>query len=242
MIRKKITQHLHTQLPAYINGSLNPAQHRIIAFWLKRDEHAQITAENLRTLQTAVQRQPRRQPSPAALGKIQAQIRSKQAASTQTTLRRTPLLKPALSFPVLLLSIVTLILAATVIWQSLPPGIVLQWSVEGQTPEMFRVYRAETTSDQIAADTQFKLLEEVPAAGRVRDYTFTDVRMLPGQNYVYRVEGLTAAGQPAASQTITGRANDALPGQLAMLLVLVFCGYVIYASFQQWRPMATPAI
>jgi hypothetical protein len=247
MIRKKITQHLYTQLPAYINGALNPTQKRIVAFWLKRDEQARITAENLQTLQTAVRRQPRRGPSPAVLGKIQAQIHSQQTASSRTTpqraaLQRASLHKPALGFPILLLSIVTLILAATIMWQALPPGIVLQWSVEGQAPATYRVYRAAAGSEQIIADNQFKLLDEVSAAGRDRQYTFTDIRLLPGQNYVYRVEGLTAAGQPAASQTITGRAIDALPGQLAMLLVFIFCGYVVWTMFQQWRPMTTAAI
>lgn len=237
MIRKKIIQHLNTQLPAYTNGSLSPIPKKIVAFWLSRDEQARLTAENLHTLQTAVQRQPRRSPSPAVLGKIQAQIHTQQASLMRTAHQRISNQKTALGFPVLILSIVTLILAASVIWQALPPGIVLQWSVQGQAPETFRVYRAEAGSGQIVADNQFELINEVPAAGRIREYTFTDIRLLPGQNYVYRVEGLTATGQPAASQTITGRATDALPGQLAMLLVLVFCGYVVYAMFQQWRPL-----
>ena len=235
MIRKKINQQLQNQLPAYVNGTLGPAQRKIIALWLKRDVQARKTADKLRTLQTAVQRQPRRSPSPAVLGKIQAQIQQK-AAQTTTANPRPAIQIPALGFPVLLLSIVTLLLAATVMWQALPPGIVLQWSVEGQAPETFRVYRAPADSDLTLAATQFELIDEVPAANRVQEYTFTDVRLLPGQNYVYRVEGLTAAGQSAASQIITGRSIDALPGQLALLLVIVFCGYVVYTMFKQWRP------
>ena len=127
-------------------------------------------------------------------------------------------------------------------WQTLPPGIVLEWSVQGQAPETFQVYRAVADTSQVVSDTQFKLLDEIPAAGQVQNYTFTDVRLLPGQNYVYRVEGLTATGQPAASQTIVGHGVDALPGQLAMLLVLFFCGYMVYAMFQQWRPTFHPAM
>jgi hypothetical protein len=240
MIRNKLSQQLNSLLPAYINGTLNPTQRKIISIWLKRDAQARMTAENLKTLQTAVHRQPRRSPPPAVLGKIQAQIYSQQAQQG-TISRKGSLQKPTLGFPVLVLSIVTLILAVTVMWQTLPPGIVLQWSVEGQAPETFRVYRAEADSGQLLADTQFELLEEVPAAGRVRQYKFTDVRLLPGQNYVYRVEGLSATGQPAASQMITGRAVDALPGQLAMLLVVIFCGFVVWNMFQQWRPMVRTA-
>jgi hypothetical protein len=240
MIKNKINQHLNSLLPAYINGTLNPTQRKLVAFWLKRDTEAQITAENLKMLQSAVQRQPRRSPPPAVLSKIQAQIQTEQTTQQRVALNK-PVQKPALAFPVLLLSVVTLILAATVMWQTLPPGIVLQWSVEGQAPESFRVYRAPADSDQVVANSQFELIDEVPAAGQVRQYKFTDIRLLPGQNYVYRVEGLTATGQSAASQMITGRAVDALPGQLAMLLVVFFCGFVVWTMFQQWRPILTTA-
>ncbi len=233
MIRKKINQHLNTQLPAYINGTLSPVQQKIVGFWLERDEQAQATAENLKTLQTAIRHQPRPTPSPAILSKIQAQIHSQQAAANR---QKPPLQRQAIGFPILLLSFVTLLLAAAVMWQALPPGIVLQWSVEGQAPESFLVYRAEVDSE-----SQFQLLDKIPAS-QVSEYTFTDVRLLPGQSYVYRVEGLNASGQPAASQTITGQAIDALPGQLALLLVLVLCCYFVWVMVQQWRPMTTAAI
>jgi hypothetical protein len=238
MIRNKITEQLNSLLPAYINGSLNRFQRKIVEIWLQRDEQARTTAENLKTLQSAVQQQPRRTPSAAVFDRIQAQIQQQQTAPAVLT---PPILnsRPALGYPVLLLSIVTLILAATVIWQTLPPGIVLQWSVQGLAPEAFRVYRAEVNSGIIADESQFELLDELPATNQADQYTFTDFRLLPGQNYIYRVEGLNAAGQPAASQTISGRAIDALPGQLAILLVLFFTGYCFWNLLHLRRPFTT---
>jgi hypothetical protein len=133
----------------------------------------------------------------------------------------------------------TLLLAATLIWQALPPGIVLQWSVEGSTPETFRVYRAEVDA---GIESRFELLDELPATAQAQKYTFIDFRLLPGQEYLYRVEGLNSAGQPAASQTITGQGVDALPGQLAILLVFIFTGYCLWQIFQLRRPLTTALV
>lgn len=239
MIRKKIDQHLHRLLPAYINGTLNPVQHRLVALWLQRDETARKTAENLKTLQSAVRRQPQPAPPAAVFGRIQAQIQSQHHTAAQPIPQTTPPQRAALSYPVLLLSLLTLILAATVMWQALPPGIILQWSVEGQTPEAFRVYRAEVNG-RTAAQSQFELLEELPAAEPGQKYTFTDFRLLPGQNYIYRVEGLDASGRPAASQTISGRGIDALPGQVAVLLMLIFAGVTVSQLLHIIKQPVTP--
>lgn len=229
MIKNKITQQLNILLPAYVNETLNPVQRKLVEFWLNRNEQARHTAENLRTLQRAVQRQPRHSPPPAVFERIKAQI-SVQADSSAALNR--PAQTPSLGFPILLLTIVSLVLAAVIMWQALPPGIVLQWSVEGHAPEAFRVYRADAGA---SADlSQFELLEELPAS-ETAEYTFTDFRLLPGQNYVYRVEGLNEAGQPAASQTIAGRGIDALPGQLAITLVLIFTGYCCWHIFRLRR-------
>lgn len=239
-MRNKIYEILHILLPAYINSTLNPVQRKVVAFWLDRDETARKTAENLKTLQSAVQRQPKHTAPAAVFGRIQTQIQNQQATSKSIS-HKMPIQRTALGVPVLLLSLVALLLATTVIWQALPPGIVLQWSVEGQMPEAFRVYRAEVNS-RTAASAHFKLLEELPAAEAGQKYTFTDFRLLPNQNYIYRVEGLDAAGRPAASQTISGQGIDALPGQLAILLVLSFTAYAFWQLLRLKRPITTTPI
>lgn len=237
MIKSKITQQLNTLLPAYINETLNPVQRKLIEYWLARNEAARQTAEYLKTLQTAVQHQSRRTPPPVVLERIQAQIRTE----TLTITPARPAQTPSLGFPLLLLSLVTLALAAVFMWQALPPGIVLHWSVEGRTPETFRIYRAEIDAGAQTNSGQFELLEELPAS-ETAEYTFTDFRLLPGQHYIYRVEGLNAAGQPAASQTIAGQGIDALPGQLATLLVLLFTGYCFLQILRLRRPLTLSPI
>jgi hypothetical protein len=239
MMRSKLNEHLYNQLPAYVNGTLGPLQRKVVEQWLARNDQARATAETLQNLQTAVRRQPRRTPPPAVLGRVQAEIDSRRHAPAGRQTLAHPHLRPSLGFPILVLSLVTIILAAAVMWQALPPGIVLKWSVEGNAPEAFRVYRAEIESGEVAA-AQFELLEEMPATAQDRSYTFTDFRLLPGQNYVYRVEGLNESGQPAASQTIIGQAEDALPGQLAVLLVLIFTAYCFWNIMQLRRPDQKP--
>jgi hypothetical protein len=102
---------------------------------------------------------------------------------------------------------------------------------------LFRVYRAEVDAGEAAETAQFELLDELPASEQARQYTFTDFRLLPGQNYVYRVEGLNEAGQPAASQTISGQGIDALPGQLAIMIVLLFTVYCFWHLLRLRRPL-----
>ncbi len=235
MIRNKISKQLYNLLPAYINATLNPIQRKIVAWWLDRDESARATAENLKTLQSAVQRQPRAIPPSGVLQRIQTQIQVRQTEPARTNKPFPNALAPsrtALGFPVLLLSLIALIFTAVVIWQTLPPGIVLQWSIEGQMPESFRIYRAEVNPNTAINTAQFELIEELPATGTETQYTFTDFRLLPGHQYLYRVEGLNAAGQSAASQTISGQGVDALPGQLAVLLVITF---TVIAFWQMLR-------
>jgi hypothetical protein len=112
----------------------------------------------------------------------------------------------------------------------------LQWSVEGEGAQGFHVYRATVEPGRTAEASDFVLLDEVPVRSGKEAYSFTDVRLLPGQEYVYRVEVLNQQGWPAASQTVTGRSADALPGQIAMLLVFLFAAYSLWAMRGLWQP------
>jgi hypothetical protein len=239
MISKKIRQQLETYLPGYVKGDLKPLQRKLVQLWLKRDEQARIQADNLQQLQSAGRRQPHLNPPPAVLHQIQSRI--------HTLPHNQPVLHPpvraavrlSFSTPVLLLSLVAFVLTLSLVWQTLPPGIVLQWSVEGEAAQGFHVYRATVEPGRTAEPSSFILLDEVPARSNQAAYTFTDVRLLPGQEYVYRVDVLDQQGQPAASQTVFGRSADALPGQIAMLMVVLFASYSLWAIHKWWQSFRT---
>jgi hypothetical protein len=109
------------------------------------------------------------------------------------------------------------------LWVVLQPGIVLEWSVEGDPALAFRVYRAPVgTAD-------FGLVGEVPAEPQVRRYRYVDALPWLAKAYEYRVEALAAGGQPVLSQATEAGALEALPAQLAVVLLSLLAG--LGASF-----------
>jgi hypothetical protein len=106
------------------------------------------------------------------------------------------------------------------LWGSIQPGIVLRWSVDNVPLTAFRVYRAA------AGSTDFELVQEVPAEPDAQQYTYVDPLLVPGRTYVYRVEGVGPGSKSVFSQAVVASAIEALPGQLAILLIGLAGGYV----------------
>jgi hypothetical protein len=230
-----VRHHLHKLLPGYVNGSISRWQRWLVARWLQRDAEAQAAYENLLRLQKAVRRQPEFVPPPAVLQSIRAQI---QIPVNQPAAARRSQLAPAW-----LLWVAGLALAFFLLWQVQPPGIVLEWLVQGSSPEQFLVYRAALADDMAAAtpaDEAFVLLNEIPAAAVAQSYTFTDLRPLPGQQYVYRVVAIDEQGLPAASQTIIANGLDALPGQIVLLSLALLGGLGLFMFLQSRWPSNKP--
>ncbi len=124
------------------------------------------------------------------------------------------------------------------VWQAVPPGISLEWSVEGALPQAFRVYRAPVSADSLAPSQPFTLLDELQANEAAAAYQFTDRLPLPGQDYVYRVEALDQTGDPVASQVILSRWVDALPAQLSAIAISVTTLLVIYLFYSKYWSIA----
>lgn len=239
MIRKKLNEQRNHLLAGYVNETLNPFQRKVVQLWLKQNEQARIKAANLQRLQTAVRHQPQLNPPSAVLQQIRSRMQADPHSQpiVQTQAARPTLWATRLAFsrPVLVLSTIAFILTLSLLWQTLPPGIVLRWSVEGEGAQGFHVYRATIEPGRTAEASDFVLLDEVPVRGEKEAYSFTDVRLLPGQEYVYRVEVLNQQGRPAASQTVSGRAVEALPGQITMALIVLFAAYSLWVTRSWWR-------
>jgi hypothetical protein len=215
MIRKA----LHSLLPEYANNTLSPVKRQLVAWWLKRDAAARAELHALQHLREAMQAQPIAFPSPEVFRSLQTRIHTlaknpPAAARSERGFWRAWAGGMGLIF-----------LSLILLWNALPPGIVLQWSAEGGQPVAFRIYRA-TASDQPG---DFELVREMSArkdsaTPDSHTYTFRDFLLLPGQEYVYRVEVIDQNGL-STSQTIISDAMEALPGQLATLLATVIIGY-----------------
>jgi hypothetical protein len=107
------------------------------------------------------------------------------------------------------------VLALLLLWNIVQPGISLRWSVTGEAPAVFRIYRAPAGSDR------FEFVQEVPAQAGTVDYTYVDTTLWPGQAYQYRVE---VANVETASATIAANGAAVLPAHLAIIFSSLLIG------------------
>jgi len=200
-------------LPWYVNGTLGADERQAVERWLRDDPQAAAELADWQRWQAALSGQPLYAPAPALRRQVLTRVHGAPAR---------PLL-PAWAWGAALA-----VVALALLWFAIRPGAVLQWSVTDGPMSAFRVYRAPVG----CAD--FVLLDELPARSDARQYTYVDVRLLPWQDYVYRVEGVGAVGA-VTSPTVTVRGLEALPAQAAVLLASLFvgCGAALLAP--RWR-------
>ena len=219
---RPITNSFYSWLPLYVNGSLSPVKRWVLNRWLARSEAARQQLEALQALQTAAKEGELATPGPGTYAKIRSRI--------LTTPQASPLPQASRRMVWIWGTGLTL-MAFFLLWFLLPPGIVLEWSVQGQAPQAFRVYRAPIADSGGAME--FALLEQIPAQPTAEAYRFTDSLLLPGQSYVYRVETLDQSGELVTSSQVMGDALETLPGQIAILLSAVIAGYGIALLLSQ---------
>lgn len=222
-------------LPAYAGGQVHGWRRLMLRLWLKRDAAARKQLGQIKAMRREIRRQPQEQPPAEVFLKIQAAIAKEEQ----------PVRIPSRPIAVWAAAVVVIALATLLlVWQALPPGISLEWSVEGALPQAFRVYRAPVTADSLAPSQPFTLLDELQANEAEAAYRFTDWLPLPGQEYVYRVEALDQSGQPTASQTVIGRGVDALAGQLltlaAICLLLASIVLIVRGNHMHGRHRSNP--
>ncbi|HNB50666.1 MAG TPA: hypothetical protein PK530_01915 [Anaerolineales bacterium] len=214
MIRKV----LRSLLPAYTNGTLHPLGRKLIFWWLTQDSIAREEYHHLVIVRNALKAQPVSSPSSDVLKRIQA-------TTGASSVLATPISKPQFLWKSWAAGMTLILLSFFLLWYVLPPGVVLQWTTHGEEPVAFRIYRAADPSQG------FELLDEISTNNGVtsldaRVYTYRDIILFPGQEYVYRVEMIDHNGL-TFSQTIMSNAEQALPGQLAVLFALLIVFYGI---------------
>jgi hypothetical protein len=217
---RRISKRMKELLPWYVNGTLSAADQNAVE--RGRDESPGLATELAawQRLHAAVRAQPEQRVAPAVWEGVLAQVRS----SCPTGRRMVARPRMAWAWGGLLALAVMLLL-----WGSIQPGIVLRWSVDNVALTAFRVYRAAPGS------TDFELVQEVPAEADAQQYTYVDPLLVPGRTYVYRVEGVGPGSQSVFSQAVVASAIEALPGQLAILLIGLAGGYVTVSLMSRWR-------
>jgi anti-sigma factor RsiW len=214
-------------LPPYVNGTLDFARKNLVRAWLMKDEKGREQEEDWQALRKVAREQPQQRPSPAVYQRILADVKPQSTA--QSAPGRSWVAMPAVAISLVVLAVILL-------WQSLPPGLVLEWSVAGATPTQFQIYRAPTSGTTAPNDSDFVLLSELEARPGEAAYEYVDVRLLPGQSYAYRLEALDDAGLRSISQTVVRRSQDALLGQITLLAAIAIALAYLWLLVQQLLP------
>jgi hypothetical protein len=217
-------------LPWHVNHKTTPGEHQAAG---EAAQHHPVELALWQAVQTAVLSQPQLAPSAAVRRQIMNLTRQ-----PQLSLWRTRWL-PALS------GLTLTVLALLMLWNVVRPGIGLQWSVTGELPVAFQVYRAPLGSDR------FEFVREIPVQPGARTYTFIDTALWPGQAYQYRVVATSMAAAhtgsapvgagptihvsgDSASDTIAAHGAEALPTQLIIVLSSLLLGLTVTYALQQF--------
>jgi hypothetical protein len=228
LLKRRLREEVEQWLPAYAGGLIYGWRRLLLKWWLDRDATARQQLGQIERIRQDVRRQPQEQPAAEVYLRIQA------AVAEEVRPAKAPGRPIAVWATTILIALVALVL----VWQALPPGISLEWSVEGELPTAFRVYRAPATADSLTPGQPFTLLDELQANEAAAAYQFTDWLPLPGRDYVYRVEALDQTGEPVASQVILSRWVDALPAQLSVAAISVTVLLVIYLFYSKYWSIA----
>ena len=205
-------------LPFYVNGSLAPKESKDVDVVLTKNDWARADVDSWKGIQTAITNQPQRNPSSFVWQRVVAVIHEPVGNRQQMAQMHLGLLAG------LLLAFCILIL----LWFTVRPGVVLQWSLDQDGINSYRIFRASHGSNQ------FELITEIASQNNRMTYTYVDAFLIPGKDYIYRVEGVRVNGESVFSQKIPGRYLEILPGQLALIFTSLVAGFGITFLGQYW--------
>jgi hypothetical protein len=221
-MKSTLVRYMRGNLPAYVNGTLGSAQLWILERWLARDSALQAEVDELRGFRSIMQDQALINPDPSVL------VRVKSATAGERIQPRVNW-QPSLVWPMI---IALLAVAAVLFWRALPPGLEISWSLDGPVPESFKVYRAPVDS---SSGDGFSLIGELPAQPGVDNYGYTDLRLVPGQQFLYQVEAVDGSGNTVTSKALTGNSLEALPRQVFFLTIFVVICFALLSMLRQYR-------
>lgn len=159
-------------------------------------------------LREAVTDQPEAAPSPTVERALLAKIRVREAET----------LAPPPSWWTWAWGVAVALLVMALLWATLKPGLVVEWTAQSQVPTTFHLLRSLQGADD------FRALHTFEATQAGQPYRYVDIYVWPGQTYVYRVEARDVE-RVVDRRALVVPGYIALPGQLAVLATGVLVGY-----------------
>jgi len=197
-------------IPWYIKNTLSDIEKKTVEIWIQRDPNARIHHKSIQQLSKALHTQTSQVPSPEINALLLIQVK-KQPIQSKNNI-----------YP-WLWSGPTMLLIFILLWLIVQPVTQLQWSTNGNAPELFRIYRSQT------GDGQYQLIEELPAIPSKQIYQYSDLIVVPGRNYQYIIEVRDQSGNTSLSQTVMSNSLMTFAAQISILITSIVLTFGLVA-------------
>jgi hypothetical protein len=215
-LNRRNDQEAQQLLPWHSNHTLGEKESRQVQEWINSSDDAQREWEITNRLAVLVKQQPVGGPHPGILQALQLKV-SRQQPARQSWLSGSQFWAAGMGLTLIVL---------TILWAAVQPGIALRWTVSGDLPDTFRIYRARVGS------SSYELIREIGSRPDVAEYQFVDSRLIPTYGYIYRVEGVGQSGRIALSQSVVAPPMAALLEQVAVLLASLVVSFTLLSIIE----------
>ena len=195
-------------IPGYLNGTIDLSDRHSLEQLMEKDPRIMAELAAWKAIQAGVKSQPTLTPSGEVLSGLLGSIHS---GETLRSKDQSKWFARSIALSLALLVFLGL-------WWLVRPGVVLGWKVSGELPTEFILYRAHLGSEN------FKLIHKVAAQQDVNYYEYTDLVILPGQAYQYKVEGIGSFGGVILSRSVTINPLSNIPGVISILIISSIIG------------------
>ncbi len=197
-------------IPWYINNTLSDIEKKSVEIWIQRDPYARMHHKRIQQLSKVLHTQTSQVPSPEINALLLKQVK-KQPIQSKNNIYSWLWSGP------------TMLLIFILLWLIVQPVTQLQWSTNGNAPELFRIYRSQV------GDGQYQLIEEMPAIPSQQIYQYSDLIVVPGRNYQYIIEVRDQSGNTSLSQTVMSNSLMTLAAQISILLTSIVLTFGLVA-------------
>jgi len=191
-------------LPWYINETLSDREKTSVEMLIQVDPDAKLDYQSTQRASQVIRTQDFHVPSNHVRKQLLALVHEQPSRSK-------------IKFHNWLWGAPIMLLISIILWLIVQPGTLLRWSINGDTPATFRIYRAPVGS------TQFVLIDELKATPQQPSYQYADLLVVPGQTYQYMIEIRDQNGITIRSQAAISNSQMTFAAQIALLLTsLIF--------------------
>ena len=197
-----------SELPNSMDESMDADQHGRLKIYLQAHQDVKLEIEQIERIANLVNKQRQYEPPSRVLRELQTRIQTERSTNEPFRFRR-------LAWIWIVLLTVSVFL---IVWGIAQPAMVMYWTVEYGEFEVFRVYRASSEN------SKFEMIAQVEVQAGSHEYSYSDVVVPTGREYIYQIEGINKTGEVGFSEIVLGSAVELIPVWLILAAVSLVSG------------------